>query len=68
VDYAEIARATKPVIEELDHGFLNHIIDLETTAENLAWWIGQKVKRKLGSHLYAIEVFETPTTSVSVEI
>ena len=68
VDYAEIAKATRPIIAELDHSFLNHVMDLETTAENLAWWIGQKVKRKLGSHLYAIEVFETPTTSVSVEI
>jgi len=68
VDYAEIARVTRPIIAELDHGFLNHILDLETTAENLAWWIGQRIKKKLGNHLYAIEVFETPTTSVSVDI
>jgi 6-pyruvoyl-tetrahydropterin synthase len=67
VDYAEIAKATRPIIESLDHGFLNHIMDLETTAENLAYWIGLKVKKKLNS-LYAVEVFETPTTSVICEI
>ena len=67
VDYAEIARATRPIIEELDHSFLNHILDLETTAENLAWWISQKIVKKLPS-LYAVEVFETPTTSVICEL
>jgi 6-pyruvoyltetrahydropterin/6-carboxytetrahydropterin synthase len=68
VDYAEIAKATRPIIEELDHSFLNHVLDIETTAENLAWWIGQRVVKKLSSHLYAVEVFETPTTSVVYEL
>ena len=68
VDYAEIAKATRPIIEELDHSFLNHVLDIETTAENLAWWIGQRVVKKLSSHLYAVEVFETPTTSVIYEL
>jgi 6-pyruvoyltetrahydropterin/6-carboxytetrahydropterin synthase len=68
VDYAEIGRATKPIIEELDHSFLNHILEIETTAENLAWWIAQKVVKKLPNHLYAVEVFETPTTSVIYEL
>jgi 6-pyruvoyltetrahydropterin/6-carboxytetrahydropterin synthase len=68
IDYAEIASAVKPIISELDHSFLNHILDIETTAENLAWWIGQKITKKLGNYLYAVEVFETPTTSVICEL
>lgn len=67
VDYAEIAQATMPIIKELDHSFLNHHLDGETTAENLAWWIGCKIRPKL-KELIAVEVFETPTTSVSVFI
>jgi len=67
VDYADIAYAVRPLIEELDHSFLNHIIDGETTAENLAFWIAIKLHIKLRS-LYAVEVFETPTTSVIFEL
>lgn len=63
VDYADIAKAARPIIDKLDHTFLNDHIDLETTAENLAWWIMQQLVLKLPS-LSAVEVFETPTTSV----
>lgn len=63
VDYADIAKATRPIIDKLDHTFLNDHLDLETTAENLAWWIMRQLVLKLPS-LSAVEVFETPTTSV----
>lgn len=67
VDYADIAKVTRPIIDKLDHTFLNDIILLETTAENLAWWIMQKISIELPS-LSAVEVFETPTTSVLCSI
>jgi len=67
VDYAEISAVVKPIIDELDHKFINHIIEGETTAENLAYWIALKLHTKLRS-MYAIEVFETPTTSVIYEL
>ena len=63
VDYAEIGRAVRPIIEKLDHTFLNHHLDFETTAENLAWWLAETIAPKL-PQLSAVEVFETPTTSV----
>lgn len=64
VDYAEISRAVRPIIESLDHTFLNDILPVETTAENLAWWIAETASPDL-PHLSAVEVFETPTTSVT---
>jgi 6-pyruvoyltetrahydropterin/6-carboxytetrahydropterin synthase len=63
VDYAEIGRAVRPIIEKLDHTFLNHHLDFETTAENLAWWLAETIAPKL-PQLAGVEVFETPTTSV----
>jgi 6-pyruvoyltetrahydropterin/6-carboxytetrahydropterin synthase len=67
VDYAEISAAVRPLVQRLDHSFLNDQFDFETTAENLAWWIAQELKPKL-PWLYAVELFETPTTSVIFEI
>ena len=63
VDYADIAKATRPIIEKLDHTFLNDHMDFETTAENLAWWLMRVIHQNL-PQLSAVEVFETPTTSV----
>ncbi len=67
VDYADIAKAVKPIVEKLDHTFLNHHLDFETTAENIAWWMAQTIKPAL-PQLYAVELFETPTTSVIVRV
>jgi len=64
VDYAQIAAVVGPIIQKLDHTNLNDLFDFETTAENLAWWLCTSISQNLPS-LYAIEVFETPTTSVT---
>lgn len=67
VDYADIAAATKPIVQQLDHTFLNDHFDFETTAENIAFWVAGEIKPKLAS-VYAVELFETPTTSVFFEL
>lgn len=67
VDYADIASAVKPIVNKLDHTFLNDNFDFETTAENLVWWLGLEISNKL-PHIYAVELFETPTTSVFLEL
>lgn len=67
VDYADIAKAVRPITESLDHSFLNDRFDFETTAENIAWWIGQQLVDKLPAAI-AVELFETPTTSVQCPI
>jgi len=48
MDYAEIAEAFKPILEKLDHYYLNEIPGLENpTSENIAIWIWKKLKRRL---------------------
>lgn len=63
VDYADIAKAVKPIVEKLDHTFLNHHLNFETTAENISFWLCETILPKL-PQLSAVELFETPTTSV----
>jgi 6-pyruvoyltetrahydropterin/6-carboxytetrahydropterin synthase len=48
MDYAEISDAFKPLLDRLDHNYLNEIPGLENaTSENLAKWIWDRLKPKL---------------------
>ena len=48
MDYAEISEAVKPLLDRLDHYYLNEIPGLENaTSENLAKWIWDRLKPKL---------------------
>jgi len=48
MDYADISDAFKPLLERLDHYYLNEIAGLENpTSENLAVWIWQRLKPTL---------------------
>ena len=47
-DFATIAAAVKPVLDQLDHHYLNDIPGLEnSTCENLARWLWQRLKPQL---------------------
>jgi 6-pyruvoyltetrahydropterin/6-carboxytetrahydropterin synthase len=59
MDYADISEAFKPLLDRLDHYYLNEIPGLENaTSENLAKWIWDRLKPKL-SLLTEIVVAET---------
>jgi 6-pyruvoyltetrahydropterin/6-carboxytetrahydropterin synthase len=59
MDYAEISEAFKPILEKLDHYYLNEIPGLENpTSENVAVWIWTRLKPKL-PQLLEIVVAET---------
>ena len=48
MDYAEISEAFKPLLDQLDHYYLNDIPGLENaTSENLAKWIWDHLKPRL---------------------
>lgn len=48
IDYADIAKAFKPLWEQLDHRYLNEIKGLENpTSEQIAKWIWDRLKPKL---------------------
>ena len=59
LDYADMAEAFRPILEELDHRYLNEIPGLENpTSENIAAWIWRKLKPRL-AELTEVVVAET---------
>ena len=61
IDFAEIKEKIKPILESVDHYYLNDIIGLENpTCENLAKWLFDKITDN-GLKLESIQVFETCT-------
>ena len=60
-DHAEISAAMKPLVQQLDHAYLNEIAGLDNpTIENMAAWFWQRLQ-PLCPGLCEIVVHETPT-------
>ena len=58
LDFMEVDKHMRPIIEKLDHHFLNEIPGLENpTAELIAAWILDQYPVK---YLYSVTVWETP--------
>ncbi len=67
MDYGDLKAIVKPVVDELDHRYLNDIKGLENpTAETVTFWIWQRLKPVL-QQLKKIELKETPTSGVIYE-
>ena len=61
MDFADVKAAFKPILERLDHYYLNDIEGLDNpTSENVAIWIWDQLKPKLPL-LAKVEVRETCT-------
>lgn len=64
-DHAVIGRAMKPLVDLLDHSYLNEIAGLENpTIENMAAWFWQKLAPQCPG-LAEIVIHETPTARCS---
>lgn len=62
MDFADLKNAFRPLLDRLDHYYLNDIPGLENpTSENLCRWIWQRLSPSLTS-LSAVEVRETCTS------
>ena len=67
MDFADLKKVIKPVVDSLDHKFMNNIEGLENpTCEKIAVWIWDKIKPQLPL-LTKIELCETPTSGVIYE-
>jgi 6-pyruvoyltetrahydropterin/6-carboxytetrahydropterin synthase len=64
IDFAEIAAAFAPLLDQLDHYFLNEVEGLDNpTSENLARWIWDRLVGSLS--LAEVVVRETCTSGVA---
>lgn len=64
IDFADLKDVVKPVVDTLDHQYLNEIAGLENpTCELIAKWLWDQIKPKLDC-LKKIELRETPTSGV----
>ena len=62
IDYGDIKAAAQPLVQRLDHYYLNEIEGLENpTSENIARWIWQRLRPALPL-LHSVIVYETCTT------
>lgn len=60
-DHADISRAMKPILDQVDHSYLNEIEGLEVpTIENMAAWLWRKLAPQLPG-LCEIVIHETPS-------
>jgi 6-pyruvoyltetrahydropterin/6-carboxytetrahydropterin synthase len=66
VDFAEISAAVKPIVDRLDHQFLNDILPVHTTAENLGAWILEQIIPALPL-VTRVDVHETARSCARVE-
>lgn len=67
IDFADLKKIVRPIIDQLDHHCLNELPGLENpTSENLAVWLWNKTKPLLPA-LTKIELNETATSGVIYE-
>ncbi|MBS3886183.1 MAG: 6-carboxytetrahydropterin synthase QueD [Dethiobacter sp.] len=64
MDFGELKEIVKPVVEQLDHKCLNHILPFRTTAENILGYVVNEVAGKLPARvsLKKARLWETPTS------
>ncbi|AYA66403.1 6-carboxytetrahydropterin synthase QueD [Alteromonas sp. RKMC-009] len=61
IDFADVKKAFKPILSQVDHNYLNDIEGLENpTAEVISKWIWDRLKPEL-PQISAVEVKETCT-------
>lgn len=62
-DHKKISQAMDPLLERMDHSYLNDIEGLESpTIELIAAWFWKKLEKDLPG-LFEIKIYETPTAS-----
>lgn len=68
IDYNDIQKALRPILNDLDHRVLNEVPGLENpTSELLARWIFEKAQKALPL-LKQVTVAETPLTECSYPV
>jgi 6-pyruvoyltetrahydropterin/6-carboxytetrahydropterin synthase len=71
IDFGDLKHAARPILEKLDHSFLNEIEPfdrIEPSAENIAAFIFDELAKELGERakiLHSVCVWESDTASAT---
>jgi 6-pyruvoyltetrahydropterin/6-carboxytetrahydropterin synthase len=62
IDFYNIEKIVKPLLDQLDHTMLNEHEGLENpTAENISGWFLEKLSNAIPEEQWSVKVWETPT-------
>lgn len=74
LDFGDLKRIVDPVLQQLDHHYLNDVPGLENpTSELMAYWLWDQIESKITAatdgkvHVAEITVFETPTSYATLK-
>ena len=67
LDFSEIKKRIQPIIDKLDHSYLNDIIIRPTTSENIASWIFTQSNNQLGC-VTKVTLWETESCGAIITI
>lgn len=67
IDYADLDAAVQPLVDRLDHRYLNDIEGLENpTSEVMARWFRERIQAALPDYVPVVRIWETPRYWVEV--
>jgi 6-pyruvoyltetrahydropterin/6-carboxytetrahydropterin synthase len=66
IDFTEIKNRIQPIIDKLDHSYLNDIIIHPTTSENIADWLFKQANDQFGC-VTKVTLYETNSCGAIVE-
>jgi 6-pyruvoyltetrahydropterin/6-carboxytetrahydropterin synthase len=66
LDFSEIKKRIQPIIDKLDHSYLNETIIHAATSENIASWIFTQANNQLGC-VTKVTLWETESCGAIVE-
>jgi 6-pyruvoyltetrahydropterin/6-carboxytetrahydropterin synthase len=67
VDFHEIKQRVDPIIDQLDHKFLNEVIQEGTTSEHICAWIAKRANDQLKT-VVRVTVWETDSCGAIIEL
>jgi 6-pyruvoyltetrahydropterin/6-carboxytetrahydropterin synthase len=61
IDFGDLKNLVKEtIIDRLDHQYLNEILEVNPTAENLVKWTVRELQNVFGKSLVRVRIYETP--------
>jgi len=69
IDFKELnSTISDLVLERIDHVYLNDVMKVNPTAENIVCWIWKRLEKEpIGEHLSRIKLWETPNSFVEIK-